>query len=196
MTIPTKAPRDPPCNPFLAAALFAQSQNLAFMFSPPIQLNVTCLVLSRTCVSSRFALPGRSVPGALCSRLETGECAKPWFQPFLMPFELLLLMQCSSRQMCLSDAELICLIYPPPLFFLFPTYVEVKNLLDQTGVEIRDGRSIVPHLPRCYISIILCASVLTGSLRSLHAAILVKYGLYTCTHFYFFQLCKYTCVSI
>lgn len=118
MTIPTKAPRDPPCNPFLAAALFAQSQNLAFMFSPPIQLNVTCLVLSRTCVSSRFALPGRSVPGALCSRLETGECAKPWFQPFLMPFELLLLMQCSSRQMCLSDAELICLIYPPPFFFV------------------------------------------------------------------------------
>lgn len=185
MTIPTKAPRDPPCNPFPAAALFSQSQNLAFMFSPPIQLNVTCLVLSRTCISSRFALPGRAVPGALCSRLEMGECAKPWFQPFLMPFELLLPY---SRQRCAFWMQNLFVSFIPLFFFFFllPTSVEVENLSDQTGVEIRDGRSIVPYLPSCYISIILCASVLIGSLRSLHAAILVKYGLYTCTHFFFF----------
>lgn len=39
----------------------------------------------------RLALPGWSVPGALGSRLETGECAEPWFRPFLVPFKLLLL---------------------------------------------------------------------------------------------------------
>lgn len=84
-------------------------------FSPPIKLNVTCLVLFTMYMISRFALPGRSVPGALCSRSEAGGCAEPWFHPFLVPFKLLLPMQYGSRQMCLSEAELVSFI----LFFFF-----------------------------------------------------------------------------
>lgn len=106
-------------------------------FSPPIELNVTCLVLFTMYMISRFALPGRSVPGALCSRSETGGRAEPWFHPFLVPFKLLLPMQYGSRQVCLSEAELVSYI----LFCCCCCYlprVEVEGLSDQTGKEIRD----------------------------------------------------------
>lgn len=85
--------------------------------------------------------------------------------------------------MCLSEAEL------PGLVSSFLCYLpkwKVENLPDQTGKEIRDERSIVPYMPRCYIFIILRASVLPASPRSLQPACMVKYGLPTRTHFFFY----------
>lgn len=108
-----------------------------YVFSPPIKLNVTCLVLFMMYMISGFALPGRSVPGALCSRLETGGCAEPWFHPFLVPLKLVLPMQYGSRRVCLSEAELVSLI----LFCCCCCYLpewKRKICLIRQGKERRD----------------------------------------------------------
>lgn len=146
--------------------------------------------------SPRALLAGSAWPEctwSLRSRLETGECAEPWFRPFLVPFKLLLLLQYGSRQMCLSEAEL------PGLVSSFLCYLpkwKVENLPDQTGKEIRDERSIVPYMPRCYIFIILCASVLPASPRSLQPACVVKYGLPTRMHFFFIYFFSYVNIRV
>lgn len=95
----------------LPSSSFVRARTWLLCFPPPVKPNVPCPVLFMTPMVSHLSLPGRSVPGALCSRLETGGCAEPWIHLFLVPFKLLLPMQYGSRQMCLSEAELALLFF-------------------------------------------------------------------------------------
>ena len=121
------------------------NQNLALRFFPSHEAE--WLVLSATYTTRRFALPGRSVPGARCSGWETGGCAKRRVQPVHVPVQLLLPMQHGRRQMCLLGAELL-----PFILFRCCCYLSEWKGKIWSGRE-GEKRSVVPDMPRCCVSI-------------------------------------------